>query len=301
MTELSHGVLFGTLLIQCFLLSRYGNSPKWRLLLSLILPISYTIVEFFESPNGIWNMGHIFFWLFAITTGIIHAFALWKDTPKSRLISESVISFANISVFVFVYFYFDLLHEWEIAGIKEQELQDKLSIISFPAAFRTFLDDPVHIYFLIGSLILAGSIALARARIVYLQDRVTELLGTYVDSSVRDTILRKKTKGLLSQQKEATVLFSDIRSFTSMTENSSPEEVVEFLNGYFSLWDSIVKKHNGWIDKFIGDAVMVIFDKGTPEQNNEAALVCSMEIFEKLPTIKKGIFKDGQIGIGIHS
>lgn len=101
----------------------------------------------------------------------------------------------------------------------------------------------MHIYFLIGSLVLAGSIALARSRILHLQDRVTELLGMYVDSSVRDKILDMKKERILSQKKVATVLFSDIRSFTSMTERSSPEEIVRFLNGYFSLWDDAAKTH----------------------------------------------------------
>jgi two-component system sensor histidine kinase ChiS len=102
-------------------------------------------------------------------------------------------------------------------------------------------------------------------------------------------------------KKVATVLFADIRNFTSMTENASSEEVVQFLNTYFSLWDDAAKAYNGWIDKFIGDAVMVIFDKGTNRENIQSALDCSDKIFQKLHTVKKGIFSEGRIGIGIHS
>lgn len=113
LTETSHGILLFTLILQCLLLSRYGSDPKWRLFLSLMLPMVYTGVEFFESPAGIWKMGHIFFWIFSVVTGFVHAFALWRNTPRARLVSESVISFANIGVFVFTYFYLDLLYGWE--------------------------------------------------------------------------------------------------------------------------------------------------------------------------------------------
>ncbi len=290
LTEPSLLVLLVTLIVQCALLSRYGENAKWRFFFTLMLPIVYTIVEFFESPAGILKMGHVFFWIFSLTTGFFHSLAIWKNTYRYRLISESVISFSNIGVFVFTYFYFDLLDGWEIAGFSKIEIREKLSIVNFAGSFQVFLTDRVHLYFLIGTFVLAVSIALARSRILYLQERVTELMGTYVDRSVRDKILDTKTTRLISQKKIATVLFSDIRGFTAMTERSSPEEVVQFLNGYFSMWDEAVKAHNGWIDKFIGDAVMVIFDRGTEQENNVSAMQCSEEIFQKLKLLRKGIF-----------
>lgn len=168
-------------------------------------------------------------------------------------------------------------------------------------AFSEFLRNPTHLYLLSGSIILAIGSSLARSYIVHLQDEVTGLLGIYMDISVRDKILNAKAPELLSHKETVTILFSDIRGFTSLTERSSPEEVVAFLNEYFSLWSNVVKRHGGWIDKFIGDAVMAVFDGGTEKENAMAALACSEEIFRKLCHVKRGIFSDGAIGIGIDS
>lgn len=141
--------------------------------------------------------------------------------------------------------------------------------------------------------------AFARARILNLQDKVTELLGTYVGDDVKDKLLDSRHPR--SQKKVATILFSDIRSFTSMSEKSSPEEIVKFLNDYFTLWDEAVTANGGWIDKFIGDAVMAVFDKGTEEENASSAISCANRVFTLLPQVKNGIFANGDIGVGIHS
>ena len=244
-------------------------------------------------------MGHAFFWLFSVITGAAHAFALARKTRGARLFSESAISFANVAVFVFAYFYFDLTSEYRIDGVLGADLQNRLKITEFPAGFVEFLEDPVHAFFLAGSLVLALSMAFARARILSLQDRVTELLGTYVGSNVKDRLLDSEHPR--SQKKTATILFSDIRSFTSMSEKSTPEEIVTFLNGYFTLWDEAVAANGGWIDKFIGDAVMAVFDKGTEEENASCAISCANRVFILLPQVRKGIFSEGNIGVGIHS
>ncbi|MFB0964760.1 MAG: adenylate/guanylate cyclase domain-containing protein [Patescibacteria group bacterium] len=238
--------------------------------------------------------------MFSIITGAAHAFALSRKTKIARLFSESVISFANVAVFVFTYFYFDLTNEYRVDGVFGADLQNRLKISEFPAGFVEFLEDPVHGFFLAGALVLALSMTFARARILSLQEKVTELLGTYVGGSVKDKLLDSRHPR--SQKKTATILFSDIRSFTSMSEKSTPEEIVAFLNEYFTLWDEAVASNGGWIDKFIGDAVMAVFDGSADEsQNAKAALSCSERVFELLPQLKKGIFSNGNIGIGIHS
>lgn len=153
-SEISHAVLVVALIAQCFLLAKYGSKPKPRLLLSLIVPLAYFCAEWVESPDGLWNMGHVFFWLFSIVTGASHAFALAKGTRAARLFSESAISFANVAVFVFTYFYFDLTREYNVDGIFGADLENKLRITQFPSGFVEFLEDPVHGYFLVGSLVL---------------------------------------------------------------------------------------------------------------------------------------------------
>ncbi len=74
-------------------------------------------------------------------------------------------------------------------------------------------------------------------------------------------------------KKEASVLFCDIRSFTSLTEKSEPSELFLFLNSYFDQMNKLIIKHNGIIDKYIGDAILAVF----PEKP-EDALYCAIDM-----------------------
>jgi class 3 adenylate cyclase len=65
--------------------------------------------------------------------------------------------------------------------------------------------------------------------------------------------------------KEMTILFSDIRSFTTLSEKMSPHDNFKFLNAYLSRMEPIIQQHRGFIDKYIGDAVMALFDQGADD------------------------------------
>ena len=102
------------------------------------------------------------------------------------------------------------------------------------------------------------------------------------------------------------ILFSDIRSFTSISELNKPETIVAFLNRYFTTMCTIIKKHGGTVDKFIGDAIMALF--GAPvsyEDNSRRAVAAAYEMreaLEKVP-LEDLILPPGMkfnIGIGIH-
>lgn len=89
---------------------------------------------------------------------------------------------------------------------------------------------------------------------------IKTLFGHYVSPEVRDLILEGRVRTEGGERIEAVVLFSDIRSFTAMSERHSPEELVDMLNIHFSGVVRAVTMHNGFVDKFIGDAVMAVFD-----------------------------------------
>ncbi len=96
-------------------------------------------------------------------------------------------------------------------------------------------------------------------------------------------------------EKELTVLFSDIRSFTNISESLSPKDNFNFINDYLGLVSPIVRKHNGFIDKFIGDAVMALFI--TPDD----AIAASIEMLNELKKFNliKRDYKTPPIEIGI--
>lgn len=102
-----------------------------------------------------------------------------------------------------------------------------------------------------------------------------------------------------------TILFSDIRSFTSISEKISASEVVRFLNLYLSKMTEVIYTNNGTIDKFIGDAILTIF--GAPIQNNDDPIrairtAILMQKSLKLLNEEKEFFgEEIQMGIGIHT
>jgi adenylate cyclase len=73
-----------------------------------------------------------------------------------------------------------------------------------------------------------------------------------------------------ADEDELAILFSDIRGFTSLSEQMSPQELMNFLNSYFLRMNEPIHKNNGFIDKFIGDAVMALFDRPTGTNTDKA-------------------------------
>ena len=110
----------------------------------------------------------------------------------------------------------------------------------------------------------------------------------------------------VGEKRDVAILFCDIRSFTHISECNKPETVVGFLNRYFTAMCTIIKKHGGTVDKFMGDAIMAIF--GAPvsyEDNARRALAAAYEMRETIDKIPLDdlILPQGmkfKAGIGIH-
>ena len=103
-----------------------------------------------------------------------------------------------------------------------------------------------------------------------------------------------------------TVLFSDIRGFTSMTEKGNAEELVAQLNEYFSTMVEVVFRHHGTVDKFVGDMVMALFGAPVDDGDHaEHALAAAVEMVSKLGELNSKWLAERRvqldIGIGINS
>ncbi|MGB0385443.1 MAG: ATP-binding protein [Ardenticatenaceae bacterium] len=100
-------------------------------------------------------------------------------------------------------------------------------------------------------------------------------------------------------EKEMTVLFSDIRSFTTLSEKMTPEENFSFINAYLRRMSPVIREHNGFIDKYIGDAIMALFP-GPADDALQAAIAMQKAIAHYNTHRAKSGYEPIRIGIGLH-
>ncbi|MBN1823881.1 MAG: adenylate/guanylate cyclase domain-containing protein [Endomicrobiales bacterium] len=136
---------------------------------------------------------------------------------------------------------------------------------------------------------------------------IKKTFGQYVSPKVLEKIMADPASLKLGGQKQVlTVLFSDIRGFTTITESLPPEELVSQLNEYLSSMVEVVFRYDGYLDKFIGDAVMAIWGAPAP-QNDHArrAVLCAIEMMEELGKLNEKWRAEGKkefdIGIGVNT
>jgi adenylate cyclase len=139
------------------------------------------------------------------------------------------------------------------------------------------------------------------------RDTIKRAFSGYISRQVLETITEKgELPALKGERRRITVLFADIRSFTTISEGMIPEEVVEMLNEYFDRMVDVVIRHKGTIDKFLGDGIMVIFgapvDDPYQEQN---AVMAAIEMQKELRNLCSVWATNGRqpikMGIGINS
>lgn len=137
------------------------------------------------------------------------------------------------------------------------------------------------------------------------REQIKDAFGKFVSPHIRDEILKGNME-LGGQKKEASVLFCDIRKFTTISEKLSAAEVVDLLNSYFNEMVQPIFKNGGVLDKFIGDALMAVFGvPGHDPKHAENALKTALTMLKKLESFNEIRKMSGQepieIGIGLNS
>ena len=137
------------------------------------------------------------------------------------------------------------------------------------------------------------------------RDRVRDLLGKVVSPEVAAQLLRSEAV-LGGEEREVTVLFSDLRNFTGLSESLPPAEVLDLLNRYLDRMSTIVEEHHGVVDKYIGDAIMALF--GAPVDDTTApdhALAAALAMDAALGALNAELAAEGKpqltVGIGINT
>ena len=121
------------------------------------------------------------------------------------------------------------------------------------------------------------------------KEKVRDLLGKVVSREIADELLNNPVD-LGGEERIVTVLFSDIRGFTSYCEGMAPREVLAALNKVLSTVSNIVESHGGVVDKFQGDAVMALFGAPVSDANDaENAMAAALEIVQTLEALESGL------------
>lgn len=137
------------------------------------------------------------------------------------------------------------------------------------------------------------------------KEKVKSAMGKYMSQDVMKRVIQDiDNLGLGGKRANVTVLFSDIRGFTSMSEQMTPQQVSEILNEYFTEMEPIITQYNGIINKFIGDAVMAIFGEPIQNKNHASnAVKCAYSMLKRVKELQKKWALENkpkiEIGIGI--
>jgi adenylate cyclase len=142
------------------------------------------------------------------------------------------------------------------------------------------------------------------------RSQIMKLFSCYVDPAVAKTIWKRRDEVLLiGEERTATVMFTDIRSFTAMSAGKPPAEVLAWLNQYLTAMDEVIREHGGFLNKFIGDGLMIIFglplSHGAPQDARKAlqAALAMLSRVDQLNQKNAGnpALPQLRIGVGIHT
>jgi adenylate cyclase len=143
------------------------------------------------------------------------------------------------------------------------------------------------------------------------REQLMSLFSSYVDPAVAETIWKRRSElSLGGEEHVATVMFTDIRGFTALSAGQPPAEVLRWLNRYLTAMDEVIREYGGFLNKFIGDGLMIIFglplSQGGPKQDATRALQAALAMLERVNRLNEEQADDPtlprlRIGAGIHT
>jgi adenylate cyclase len=137
------------------------------------------------------------------------------------------------------------------------------------------------------------------------REKIRSTMNKVVSKQIAEELLKGEIK-MGGEIRFATVLFSDIRGFTGLSESMDPQELITLLNEYLTLMSRVVEKHNGVIDKYIGDAIMALF--GAPLTHADDVDNCLQTALDMLWALEDFNYRRAwegklpvRIGVGINT
>lgn len=195
-----------------------------------------------------------------------------------------------------------------INALKVGAVLSALVVLTLAASY--FAAGQLYLLPVLSSLLLACSYYFVCALQDYLRERhareqAIQMFSRFVNPHVVKELVASGGLSRSGESRQISVLFSDIRGFTSLSEKRTPQEVVLLLNRYFTLQVEVVFRHGGSLDKFIGDCIMAFWGAPLDDPDHaKHAVAAALEMAEVLQRFKHELDEkdaDFDVGIGIHS
>jgi class 3 adenylate cyclase len=130
------------------------------------------------------------------------------------------------------------------------------------------------------------------------RERLRDAFGTFVDPQLAERVAQDGTD-LRGEELEVSVLFMDVRGFTTLSEQAPAQHVVGRLNALYEIVVPVILRHGGHANKFIGDGLLAVF--GAPERHTDHAVRAVAAAREIAQLVRRGVAGDLRIGIGVNS
>lgn len=223
-------------------------------------------------------------------------------STEARLEGQLVSDVINIKEGDFSQWFTDALHANETKKV-QQYYPDRTLLTTHQEQHSVNLS--------LNTIVDANNEDKVRGALVVMDDisdekRLKSTMYRYMTQELAEELLKLDDAKLGGDRKEVTILFSDIRGYTTLTEHMEAEEVVSMLNEYFESMVEAVFKHKGTLDKYIGDAIMAVFGSPLPlEKHAQMAVETSLEMRSRLQELnerRQALNKSKiKIGVGINS
>lgn len=236
-----------------------------------------------------------------LVKGLVGQKITWEFDWRSFQGTLYLLFFGLISALIFPFFGIF----WKLAI----SLTIIIAILTITIALYVFNNIYIPPAFLLTIISLQTLVSFSYSFIIEKRQKRTmrKLFGQYVPNEyVNELIERPGNYGMEGLNREMTVLFTDIRSFTTLSETLDAARVKLLLNSFFTPMTKIIFDHRGTIDKYVGDMIIAFW--GAPIEDKEHAIhaiLCSLTFFEHLPQINANLLEIGlppvNIGVGIAS
>ena len=163
-----------------------------------------------------------------------------------------------------------------------------------------------------GVLMILGLFALDMSYGYFIESRtkrlISNLFGKYVPTELVDEMSKnpEQVVSMDGESREMTILFSDVRGFTTISEGLDPKELSQLMNAFLSPLSAVINKHHGKVDKYMGDCIMAFWGAPKPEpEHARNAILAGIEMQKKLhelqPEFKQRGWPEIHVGVGINT